>query len=98
MNRFLTLICAGLLLAAATGLCACPQQDNAGQPDAQQLATAPEPAGQQAQSPGTGSQEQDLPPGWVGEAIDFTFTSFGGETIRASGLGKPLIVNFWASW
>lgn len=34
-----------------------------------------------------------------GTAPDFELETFGGETIRLSELrGKPVIVNFWASW
>jgi len=34
-----------------------------------------------------------------GQAPDFTVTTFDGETIRLSELrGRPVVVNFWASW
>lgn len=34
-----------------------------------------------------------------GPAPDFTVTTFDGETIRLSDLrGRPVVVNFWASW
>lgn len=35
----------------------------------------------------------------TGQAPDFTFTTFEGETIRLSDLrGKGVVLNFWASW
>ena len=34
-----------------------------------------------------------------GKAVDFTLTSFEGETIQLSSLeGQVVVVNFWASW
>ncbi len=36
---------------------------------------------------------------WTGDATDFSFTTFAGETLRAGEFaGKPLVVHFWASW
>ncbi len=38
-------------------------------------------------------------PKWVGDAMDFSFTTFEGERVQASSYaGKPLVLNFWASW
>ncbi len=37
--------------------------------------------------------------GWTGDAKDFAYTTFDGDSGRASKFaGKPLVVNFWAAW
>ena len=42
---------------------------------------------------------QTVDPTWVGDAMDFSFTTFEGENVQASSFaGKPVVLNFWASW
>ncbi len=55
------------------------------------LSTAPaDPAGQ-------GSSQESQPP--LTAAPDFTMTDAEGKTVKLSDFfGKPIVVNFWASW
>jgi peroxiredoxin len=49
---------------------------------------------QASQSPGTGEAAQES-----NSAPDFSLTTLDGKTIKLSDLkGKPVVVNFWASW
>ncbi|MCC7165557.1 MAG: redoxin domain-containing protein [Anaerolineae bacterium] len=44
-------------------------------------------------------QSKSAPPLASGIAPDFSLTTFDGQDIRLSELrGKPVIINFWASW
>ena len=44
-------------------------------------------------------RERGAPPLASGTAPDLTLTTFGGETYTLSQLrGKPVVINFWASW
>ncbi len=53
---------------------------------------APAGANQSTQTAVVGSRVGDLAP-------DFILTDVGGKTVRLSDLrGKPILVNFWASW
>lgn len=39
------------------------------------------------------------PTTWTGDAKDFAFAGFDGSSGKASDFaGKPLVVNFWATW
>jgi thiol-disulfide isomerase/thioredoxin len=55
-----------------------------------------------AQTPPATQQEVSgapAAPGTWGDAKDFTFKTFDGKSIKLSSLGgKPLVVNFWATW
>lgn len=43
--------------------------------------------------------ERSLPPSVGSPAADFQLRQLSGETIRLSDLrGKPVVVNFWATW
>lgn len=58
-----------------------------------------QPATQQAKPDPTPTPASAPQPKWVGDAMDFSFTTFAGENVRASSFaGKPLVLNFWASW
>jgi len=44
-------------------------------------------------------RQHSAPPLASGSAPDFTLTTFDGETYKLSELkGKPVVINFWASW
>ena len=44
-------------------------------------------------------RERGAPPLASGSAPDFTLTSFDGQVYKLADLkGKPVVINFWASW
>lgn len=53
-----------------------------------------EPQSNEAQSGGSESSAPE-----VSQTADFTVTNAAGETVKLSdNFGKPIVVNFWASW
>lgn len=84
---------------SAVVLVSCPAQQTeqptgsvSSQPAVQQIPSDPQPSISQR-------AVDSAPARWVGDAMDFSFTTFAGENVRASSFaGKPLVVNFWASW
>jgi len=50
-----------------------------------------------AKPPAKGGQTQAS--GWTGNARDFAFSGYNGADGRLSDFaGKPVVVNFWATW
>lgn len=89
------LMFSGLLMAALLALAnGCPQSGT--EPAKSGAASSPPSvSGGGSSVPGTTS-----PPGSsLKQATDFTFARFNGETGKMSSyFGKPLVVNFWATW
>jgi cytochrome oxidase Cu insertion factor (SCO1/SenC/PrrC family) len=78
------------LLTAVLLFAACPQSGTEGDTGA-----AVNPGG--SNTPASGGSTQAS--GWTGDAKDFTFAGYNGSTGQLSDFaGKPLVVNFWATW
>ena len=82
------------LVLAVLLFAACP---NSGSDNSAGTAVKTGGAQTSGQAPATGGSTQAS--GWTGNAKDFTFTGFDGTSGKLSSFaGKPVVVNFWATW
>ena len=99
---FIYILSALLLVSAAVGTVSCtPADANADTAGAETSTRAETSTGEEAptRAEGTAPEEAETPDPSRPRALDFVMKDEAGEDVRLSDLfGKPIVLNFWASW